>query len=74
MKNYNEGLFPLDLAFVDWQQIITTDVDIDEIVARWTAKHSAIIERHVPLLVRRVSEKLSPWINSDLISAPYELL
>ena len=66
MKNYNEELFLLDLASVDWQQIITTDVDIDEIVARWTAKLSAIIERHAPLLVLRVSEKLSPWINSDL--------
>ena len=66
MKNYNEELFLMDLASFDWRQLITADLDIDEIVARWTNKLSSIIEKHAPLMVRRVSEKLCPWITSGL--------
>ena len=32
MKNYNEGLFLMDLASVDWRQLITADLDIDELL------------------------------------------
>ena len=56
----------MDLASVDWRQLISSDLDIDEIVARWTNKLGTMIEKHAPLMVRRVSEKLSPWITSDL--------
>ena len=66
MKIYNEELFLMDLASVDWRQLISADLDIDEIVARWTNKLSTIIEKHAPLMVRCVSENLCPWITSDL--------
>ena len=56
----------MDLASVDWRQLITAGLDIDEIVARWTNKLSTIIKKHALLMVRRVSEKLCPWITSDL--------
>ena len=66
LKNYNEVLFLMDLASVDWRQPITADLDIDENVARWINKLRTIIEKHAPLMLHRVSEKLCPWITSDL--------
>ena len=56
LKNYNEELFLMDLAPVDWRQLITAALDIDEIVARWTNKLSKIIEKHAPCMMRLVSE------------------
>ena len=41
-------------------------MDIDEVVGRWTNKLNTIIEKHAPLMMRRFSEKLCPWITSDL--------
>ena len=66
MKNYSEELFLMDLASVDWKQLITADLDIEEVVACWTNKLRTMIEEYAPLMVRRVSEKLCPWITSDL--------
>ena len=40
--------------------------DIDEIVHNFTSFPSAIIQKHAPMVEKRVYDKYSPWMSSDL--------
>ena len=65
MKNFDKELFLADLASVDWQSLLHCSTDINVIVEEWTSMLSMIIQKHAPILERRVSERYSPWITPD---------
>ena len=66
MKNFDKELFLSDLASVDWQSLLHCFTDINVIVEEWTNMLAMIIQKHAPILERRVSERYSPWLTSDL--------
>ena len=66
MKNFNEELFLNDLATVNWQSILICNQDINEVVQNWTNILSLVIEKHAPLIERRVSDKSTPWLNPEI--------
>ena len=66
MKNFNEEAFLLDMQSFDWQFLLKSSSDIGEIVHNFTSVLSAIIQKHAPMVDRRVSDKYSPWMSSDL--------
>ena len=66
MKNFDEELFLADTASVDWQAFLLCSTDINVIVEQWTKMRALIIQRHAPILEKRVSERYSPWITPHL--------
>ena len=66
MKNVNKELFLNDLAAINWQRILTCSQDINEVVQNWTNILSLVIEKHAPLIERRVSDKSTPWLNLEI--------
>ena len=66
MKNFDKELSLADLASVDWQTLLNYPTDINVIVEQWTNMLALIIQRHAPILERRVSERYSPWITIHL--------
>ena len=66
MKNFDKELFLSDLASVDRQSLLHCSTDINVIVEEWTNMLAMIIQKHAPILERRVSEWNSPWLTSDL--------
>ena len=66
MKNFDKELSLADLASVDWQTLLHYPTDINVIVEQWTNMLALIIQRHAPILERRVSERYSPWITTYL--------
>ena len=76
MKNFNEELFLNDLAAIDWLEILTCSQDINEMVQNWTNILSIdihtyiVVEKHAPLVERRVSEKSTPWLNLEIKKMP----
>ena len=66
MKNFNEEAFLLDMRSFDWQFLLKSSSDIGEIVHNFTSVLSAIIQKHAPMVNKRVSDKYSPWMSSDL--------
>ena len=57
MKNFNEEAFLADISGIFWEQMLTGTDDIDVLVSNWSNLFSLIIERHVPTIAVRVSEK-----------------
>ena len=55
-----------DLVSVDWQSLLHFSTDINVMMEEWTNMLSVIIQKHAPILERRVSERYCPWLNSDL--------
>ena len=66
MKNFDKELFLSDLGSVDWQSLLYCSTDINVIVEEWTNMLAMIIQKHAPILERRVSEQYSHWLTSDL--------
>ena len=55
-----------DLAAVNWSAILVCSNDINVIVDKFMRTLSFVIEKHAPSIERRVSDRYSPWISSDL--------
>ena len=66
LKNFNKETFLADLAAVNWAAILVCSNDLNVIVDEFMKTASFIIEKHAPLMERRVSERYSPWLSSDL--------
>ena len=61
MKHFDETS-----SSIDWNLVLQSSTDLDSAVENWTNLLSLIIEKHAPMIKRRVSEKYCPWITSDL--------
>ena len=66
MKNFNEEAFLRDLSAYDWSSIMYCSEDLKVVIEKWVNMLSLIIETHVPLMQKRVSERYSPWLSSSL--------
>ena len=64
MRNLNEEAFLLDMRSFDWQLLLKSSSDIGEIVHNFTSFLSAIMQKHEPMVEKRVSDKYSPWMSS----------
>ena len=62
MNNLNEELLLNDLAAFDWKRIPICSPDINEVVQNWTNILYFVVGKHAPLVERRVSDKLIPYI------------
>ena len=65
LKNFNKEAFLSDLSEVDWEGLVSQAQDIEDAVRSWTQIFSLVLEKHAPTLRRRVSDRFSPWLNSD---------
>ena len=66
MKGFNELAFLSEVASIGWDQMVTETDDINALVNIWTHIFSLTIDKHVPVVEKRVSDKYCPWINKDL--------
>ena len=66
LKNFNKEAFLADLAAVNWSAILVCSDDINVIVEQFMKILSLAVEKHAPSIERRVSERYSPWLSSDL--------
>ena len=66
MKNFNQDILLRDLANINWHQVLYSSQNINEVVIKWTKLIALIIEKHAPLRERRVSDKFTPWLTSDI--------
>ena len=65
LKNFDKTTFLSDLSEVNWEEIIANASDSDDAVRGWTTIFSLILDKHAPNLTRRVSDKYTPWLNSE---------
>ena len=65
MKNFDYESFLFDLGQNDWDGIVRNSDNVHDAVQQWSTKLSLVIEMHAPLQDMRVSNKYSPWLNSD---------
>ena len=66
MKNFDKDLFLQDLAAPDWLSVVNNADSVDEAVNKWSELVSLVIENHVPIRERRVTERFCPWITPSL--------
>ena len=58
LKNFDKTAFLTDsLSEVNWEEIIANA----DAVRSWTTIFSLILDKHAPNLIRRVSDKYTPW-------------
>ena len=55
-----------DLSAYDWSSILYFSEDITVVIEKWSSMLSFIIETHAPMMLKRVSERYSPWLSSSL--------
>ena len=65
LKNFDRTSFLSDLSEVNLEEIIVNASDSDDAVRSWTTIFSFILDKHAPKLTRRVSNKYTPWLNSE---------
>ena len=65
MKNFDYESFLFDLGQIDWDGIVRNSDNVHDAVQQWSTTLSLVIEMHAPLQDMRVSNKYSPWLNSD---------
>ena len=65
MKNFDHESFLFDLSQIHWDGIVRNSDNVHDSVQQWSTTLSLVIEMHAPLQDMRVSNKYSPWLNSD---------
>ena len=65
LKNFDKTAFLSDLSEVNWEDMIANASDSDDAVRSWTNIFSLILDKHAPNMTRRISDKYTPWLNSE---------
>ena len=65
MQQFNDDDFQADLAAIPWDSTFVYD-DIDDIWNHWSKLYKDTIDKHAPILKKRVRVKQLPWINSQI--------
>ena len=65
MENFNSDKLLLNLRQIDWGQIVTSSDNVNSL-EKWTHLLSLIIEKHAPLRTMSVSDKVTPWLTTEL--------
>ena len=61
-----------DLEHVSWDSLVSheSNTDANDLLNKWVAKFSNIIDKHVPYRIHRVTKLKQPdWLNSDILDA-----
>ena len=66
MKHCNEESFLADISHFCWEELVYRTDDTNTMVNDWSSMFFAVIEKHAPIREMRVSDKNSPWVNSEL--------
>ena len=66
MKLFNESAFLADISSIDWELVVNKTDDVNVMVEKWSSLFSAVIEKHAPTREMRVSDRNSPWINTEI--------
>ena len=66
MKHFNESAFLAHISSIDWEVAVNKTDDFIVVVEEWSSLFSAVIEKHAPTREMRVSDRNSPWINTEL--------
>ena len=66
MKIFNEQMFLMDVASINWVKALGQTDDINVLVSNWSKLFSSVIEKHAPVQKMRVSDKYCPWVNANL--------
>ena len=49
VKNFNEEIFPRDLIYINWQDVLYSSPDMNEMALKLTKLQSLNIDRQTPL-------------------------
>ena len=66
MKNFDNDLFPQDLASYDWLSVANSADSVDEAVNKWSELVSLVTDKHAPIREQRVTERFCHWITPSL--------
>ena len=66
MKKFSEEAFLSELRSIDWQFLLRSSSDVSEIVHKFTSVLSAVMQKYVPMVEKRVSDKYAPWLSPEL--------
>ena len=66
VKNMNEDEFLKDLPQISWDDVIA-ETDVDKAYELWSVKFNAVLNKHAPIKKRRVKQKDTPWMNSEIM-------
>ena len=66
MKHFNASAFLADISSNDWELVVNKTDDVNVMVEEWSSLSSAVIEKHAPTRDMRVSDRNSPWINTEI--------
>ena len=66
MKNFNSDKFLYDLCQIDWDQVVATSDNVNSAVEKWSHLLSLVIEKHAPLRTMSFSDKIPPWLTTQL--------
>ena len=65
MQRFNDDDFQADLTAVPWDSAFVYD-DIDDVWNHWSKLYKDTIDKHAPILIKRVRVKQLPWINAHI--------
>ena len=65
MNRFNKLACLSDVASIGWDQLTTETDDINALDNHWTCIFSLIIEKHAPIVEKRVFDKYCPWVNKE---------
>ena len=66
IKNFMEDAFLSELRSFEWQFILDSSTDVQEVVHNFISVLSATIETFAPIVEKRVSNKYSLWLSFEL--------
>ena len=65
MQRFNGDDFQADLTAIPWDSAFVYD-DIDDVWSHWYKLYKDTIDKHAPILKKRVRVKQRPWINAHV--------
>ena len=67
-KNFNQEAFLDDLGNLDWSDMLTSE-NVDEAADIFNTNVLGVLDRHAPMVERRIRHDSPPWINEILLDA-----
>ena len=65
MKKFNEASFCCDLSTAPWDSAFVYE-DINDVWNHWSKLYKDIIDKHAPIVKKRVHANQLPWINVQI--------
>ena len=67
-KNFNQEAFLEDLGNLDWSNVVESN-DIDSATDAFNSNLISALDRHAPLVQKRIRHDSPPWLNDGLLDA-----